>query len=296
MIGMANEKGLSFSVVWTGDLQSNYSGDPLRLRQMLSNLIGNAIKFTDKGHITVEVTERREDGASFSMLEFSVTDTGIGIPQEKLGLLFNPFSQVDSSAKRRFNGTGLGLSIVRSLAEQMKGGVGVESTIGKGSRFWFYVELKPIAKSASVPEHRLTGHVVEVLKEKSLRLSHLLVVDDNKVNLMVIQGMLKKNGLTYHAAQSGEEALSLIVSGIHFDLVLMDRQMPNMDGLEASQKIREWEVIQQSIGNNRRLPIIAFTADAFPEDMATCLAGGMDDFLIKPVKFELLQAMLDKWS
>jgi len=263
-----------------------FRGDPSRLRQMLSNLISNAVKFTEQGRITVSVKEIGRD-ESGTVLEFAVSDTGIGIPADKQSLLFTPFSQIDSSTTRQFGGTGLGLSIVRYLAERMGGGAGFDSTEGRGSRFWFSIRAEPLAEAPPRPAE--TAEALLSAPQDGRR--RLLVVEDNITNRAVITGMLKKLGLAFDTAVNGQEALALIEAGSKADLVLMDCQMPVMDGLEATRRIRAWE---QETGK-QRLPIIALTASAFEEDRDRCLAAGMDDFLTKPLVLRQLTTALETW-
>ncbi|MEC5385070.1 CHASE domain-containing protein [Uliginosibacterium sp. H3] len=285
MTGSIAEKGLSLAAKWHEDDEALYVGDPMRVRQMLTNLVSNAIKFTFAGEIRVDAYELdRRDG--LAVLEFSVRDTGIGIAPEHRDLLFKPFSQVDSSNTRRFGGTGLGLSIVRNLAERMNGSVGVDSEVNRGSRFWFRIELalpdKPSAALMSSDINRKARPAADG--------GHILIVEDHSSNRLVLESLLQTHGLTYQSVTNGAEAFASVTSGAHFDLVLMDCQMPVMDGLEATRMIREWEAFSQ-----QRVPIIAVTADAFAEDEERCLAVGMDDFLSKPIDANELLIKLRHW-
>ena len=266
-----------------------FRGDPGRLRQMLSNLISNAVKFTERGRITLSLKaiERDERGI---LLEFSVSDTGIGIPADKKSLLFTPFSQIDSSTTRQFGGTGLGLSIVRYLAERMGGSAGFDSTEGQGSRFWFRIRAEQRAAVRPAPPGRTEEQWPAAPAPQEVQ-RRLLVVEDNVTNRTVITAMLKKLGFAFDTAVNGQEALTLIEAGSEADLVLMDCQMPVMDGLEATRRIRAWE---QETGKPR-LPIIALTASAFEEDRDRCLAAGMDDFLTKPLVLRQLTKALETW-
>lgn len=261
------------------------SGDGIRLRQMLSNYLSNAIKFTQQGKIRVQVREVAVQNGNVT-LEFSVTDSGIGIPPEKQHLLFNPFTQVDGSSTRRFGGTGLGLSIVRRLAELMQGSVGVESAEGTGSRFWFRVQLKILADQA--PGAKAETHANMTGSQQFS--GRILVVEDNPVNRKVILGLLRKLGLSAEIAENGAQALDRLANE-QMDLVLMDIQMPVMDGLTATAKIRAAEQAE----NRRRCPIVALTAGAFDEDKQQCIDVGMDGFIAKPVAFSELTKVLQKW-
>ncbi|WP_374486374.1 PAS domain S-box protein [Zoogloea sp.] len=277
-------KGLVIEARWHGSDESRFLIDPHRLRQMLSNLIGNAIKFTAQGEIHIDAHEVERDD-KHSMLEFSVSDTGIGIPPDKLGLLFQPFSQADSSTTREYGGTGLGLSIVRSLAELMDGSVGVDSVLEHGSHFWFRIRVERLEgdnPSAGVELKPATTCVLS---------GNVLVVDDNGIERKVIAALLGKLGLTVSLASDGREAVDAVTQGTPPDLVLMDCQMPDVSGYTATERIRAWE----SANNRSPLPIIALTASAYDEDLQHSIQAGMNDFLTKPVPLDTLQTVLAKW-
>jgi PAS domain S-box-containing protein len=287
--GSAQAKGLQLEHQWSGPSGQRYRGDSHRLRQMLSNLVGNAIKFTHQGQIHIEGGERQRDQNS-ALLEFSVSDSGIGIPPDKLNLLFQPFSQADNSTTRKFGGTGLGLSIVSNLAKAMGGDVGVTSEPGKGSKFWFQVRVDLASDEKDgdqVPQS------AQIESRPGAFIGHLLVAEDNPVNAMVIESLLKKLGVTMTLAKNGQQAVDAITQGdaLAFDLILMDLHMPVFDGYGATQQIRQWEVAN----GRQRVPIIALTADAFEEDRQRCLAAGMDDFLTKPISVVALTSALRKW-
>jgi len=287
----ANAKKLALGTRWTGPAHQRYRGDPHRLRQMLGNLVSNAIKFTARGEVRIEVAEieRKEQSA---LLEFSVSDTGIGIPPDKQALLFQPFSQVDDSTTRQYGGTGLGLSIVRSLARLMGGEVGIDSSGGQGSRFWFRVRLKCLAEGS---DSRATLHNGTSLPMNIRRVNltgRVLVVEDNRANQVVIQALLKKMGIKTLTAENGQLAIERIMAEAdQINAILMDIHMPVLDGYTATTRIRAWEAAQQ----RTPLPIIALTADAFPEDRTRCLESGMDDYLSKPVHADALAAALAQW-
>jgi len=285
--GTANSKGLQLEYQWKGSPGRRYLSDAIRIRQMLSNIVGNAIKFTKEGFVRIEGVEIEQDGES-ALLEFSVSDTGIGIPPEKIDLLFQPFSQTDNSITREFGGSGLGLSIVRHLAKMMGGDVGVESIAGKGSRFWFCLRAKQVADGE---ECRSSERTANAVTETALLAGRVLVVEDNVVNRMVIESFLTQLGLSTMPAYDGQQALDTITQGDCPDLILMDLHMPVMDGYSATEQIRQWEIKN----HKPRLPIIALTADAFEEDRQHCLAVGMDDFLTKPIAFDALKSALYKW-
>jgi len=257
----------------------NLNGDPGRLRQVLLNLIGNAIKFTHKGEIDVKVElagkEDNIEHAPSVSLRFAVRDTGIGIPSDKTNLLFNSFSQVDASLARKYGGTGLGLAISKGLVEQMGGSIGVESAHGKGSTFWFIIPfLNTLQRPALVPltdsgkvsgqKHGHGAHKHEQYQHgKRLR---ILVAEDNMANQMVILGMLKKMGHSVVIAVNGQEAVRKFTdSPEDFDLIFMDVQMPEMDGLAATRSIRE--------EGFDTIPIVAMTASAIEGDPEYALAS-----------------------
>lgn len=293
-------KGLRVESTWTGPAGQRYWGDPLRLRQMLSNLVGNAAKFTEKGSIRIEGAEISRDGDEVCM-EFSVTDTGIGIASDKLDRLFKPFSQVDGSITREYGGSGLGLSIVANLARLMGGETGVESELGKGTRVWFRVMV------ASALPGQDTRAVERAFEPRAAAAADgpaatdetvagepgfVLVVEDNRVNRKVIEGLLKKCGIEAEMVENGLEAVKRIQDGATPALILMDCQMPVMDGFAATEAIRAWEAQN---GKPRRT-IVALTAGAFEEDREKCIRSGMDDFIAKPLRLSDLDAVLKKWT
>lgn len=285
----AANKGLVLEVHWQGAAQ-RYIADPHRLRQMLSNLINNAIKFTAKGKVSLQAKEieRANDSA---LIEFSVSDTGTGIEKDKLELLFKPFSQADSSITRQFGGTGLGLSIVRSLAQKMGGDVGVESTLGNGSRFWFRIRASLVKEDIDARSSFRANTEMSVSASPGQIKGNILVVEDNPTNQIVIKALLGKLSLDCQLASDGQVGFQAVQQDPTIDLILMDLQMPVMDGYEATKAIRNWET---EAGQRRRL-IIALTADAFDEDRQRCLDAGMDDFLTKPVSLDKLTLALQHW-
>jgi signal transduction histidine kinase/CheY-like chemotaxis protein/HPt (histidine-containing phosphotransfer) domain-containing protein len=283
----AHAKGLNIEAVWKGETDSLYMGDATRLRQMLSNLVLNAIKFTAEGNVRIEAQAIEHDDDR-ALIEFSVIDTGIGVPPEKQALLFQTFSQVDSSHTRIYGGSGLGLSIVRKLAELMGGSVGIESEPGKGSRFWFRVWVATNRGSAlpqAAPVHS-SGYL-----DADTLGGRILLVEDNLTNQKVILAMLSRLGVQVTLAENGQEALDAVEQSVPFDLVFMDIQMPVMNGHEATRAIRQWE----SASTRHRLPIVALTANAFEEDHQACKEAGMDDFLVKPIKMQDLFDALARW-
>ncbi|MDR3673003.1 MAG: ATP-binding protein [Holophaga sp.] len=284
---MAGRKGLALEDHWTGPAGQAYLGDPMRLRQMLSNLVNNAIKFTEQGAIRIEAAERERDGAT-ALLQFTVTDSGIGIRPELRGQLFQPFLQLDSSTTRAYAGTGLGLSIVRSLARLMGGEVGVEGAEPAGSRFWFRI---PCAVADDPVRPLDPPQPAGARDAEAGPVGRILLVEDNPTNRKVIEALLKKCGYRVHSVENGLLATEAITGGEAADLVLMDCQMPVMSGFEATERIRAWER-ERGAG---RLPIVALTAGAFEGDRNHCLQAGMDDFVTKPVDFALLPAVIAGW-
>ncbi|MBS1138886.1 MAG: Response regulator receiver:ATP-binding region, ATPase-like:Histidine kinase N-terminal [Proteobacteria bacterium] len=284
----AEAKGLSLVAQWIGPVGQRYRADPIRLRQILTNLISNAIKFTGQGSVRVEGREiGREEGNA--LLELVVIDSGPGIAPDMQPLLFKPFSQLDSSATRQFGGTGLGLSIVRSLAELMGGEVGVDSLPGQGARFWVRIKAECLGENE---DGRLVERQIAVAAPvEPAAADQVLVVEDNPTNRKVVEAMLRKLNVPSASVGNGQLAVEAIMSGMRPALVLMDIQMPVMDGIEATTQIRQWE----AENGQPPLPIIALTAGAFEEDRQQCLAVGMDDFMTKPLNLGELEKMLNKW-
>ena len=291
-LGAAQTKNLQLKSQWLGPANQRFQADAHRIRQMISNLVGNAIKFTTQGGVHLEAAEIERDHETV-LLEFSVTDTGIGIPEDKRDLLFKPFSQTESSTTREFGGSGLGLSIVSQLAKIMGGDVGVESVMGQGSRFWFRARVKCFTEGEEARRHERATQDDRTSSVSTNQFSgRVLVVEDYVINRMVIESMLGKLGLTVTLVTDGQQAVDAIILGDQLpDLILMDLNMPVMDGCTAVTLIRQWE----ADGNRACLPIIALTADAFEEDRQRCLAVGMDDFLTKPIGLDALKSTLGKW-
>ncbi len=291
-LGAAQANHLHLTHQWQASAQNRYNADAHRIRQMISNLAGNAIKFSKQGTIHLFGTEIERDTAT-ALLEFSVTDNGIGIAADKQDLLFKPFSQTESSITREFGGSGLGLSIVSQLARLMGGDVGVQSVVGQGSRFWFRVRVKCFMDGENTRQHERADPTQSGSSITPEQLSgRVLVVEDNLVNRMVIESLLDKLGLTVTLLTDGQQAVDAITQGdVAPDIILMDLHMPVMDGYTAVSHIRHWEAEQNRTG----LPIIALTADAFEEDRQHCMAVGMNDFLTKPIDVAALRLALGKW-
>ncbi len=279
MRAKADKKKLILISFVSPDVQARVQGDPSRLRQIVVNLIDNAIKFTEQGKILIQVC--LDDDTK--QIRFAITDTGIGLSQEQSAKLFQPFVQADGSTTRRYGGTGLGLSICKNLVELMGGKIGIHSSPGKGSTFWF-----------TVPLEAATPKAVKVEKDPQLitsttKRSAILLVEDNPVNAKLTILQLKRLGYTANVAGTGREAVNAVKQK-QYALILMDIQMPDMDGLEATALIREMEVTSRM-----HVPIVATTAHAMPGDREKCINAGMDDYMTKPLSLPLLATMCKQW-
>ncbi len=289
----AHAKGLDFLIDVSGDTpRSNLIGDAMRLQQILSNLLGNAIKFTEIGQIALKVGAS-EFHAGQLKLRFAVTDTGIGISAEEQQRLFQPFSQADSSITRRFGGTGLGLAISRDLLALMGGDIAIESTPGQGSTFSFELLLDMGVQEPARTVRRRGASEEGGLKTELhaqaglLHGARILVAEDNSINQQIVKEFLKLSGMNAVIANNGQDAIALLLSQ-PFDAVLMDVSMPVMDGLEATRQLRRQPVFEH-------LPIIALTAGVTEEERENCLASGMNDFIAKPINPEQLINTLLRW-
>ncbi len=298
----AQQKGLQFSFNAPADVPDSLIGDPGRLRQVLLNLIGNAIKFTERGQILVAVA------AAFpvkgrALLHFGVKDTGIGMPPEAQEKIFAAFSQADGSMARKYGGTGLGLAICVRLVEMMGGRIWVESVPQKGSIFHFTLDLALAAEDAIPAGDQLGMQGAASRTSSPLAASpetfagngcRVLLVEDNAVNRTLAQRLLEKRGFAVSIATDGKQAIAA-TQNAEFDLILMDIQMPEMDGFEATAEIRKREKLTV-----RRTPIIALTAHALKEDRERCLAGGMDAYVTKPIRpaelFQVIQNVLQSYA
>ncbi|MFM9886446.1 MAG: ATP-binding protein [Burkholderiales bacterium] len=317
--GQARGNGIALSFLIDEDVPAMLKGDPLRLRQVITNLVGNALKFTKQGEVAVTVQrapdsldERRlPNSIDPAVLLFRVRDTGVGISNDSRGNLFKLFSQADNSTTRKFGGTGLGLAISKQLVEMMSGSIGFESEEGRGSTFWFTARfdrvVESIATFAPTPPHQcpLLAAVESNARNTAAvppARQRVLLVEDNDINQDIAIEMLEGLGHDVTLAQNGVEAVTRAQHG-HFDIILMDCHMPELDGFGATTAIRRWESTLDdgtqratSAQSVKRTPIIALTANAMQGDRERCLAAGMDDYLAKPFSHDQLQAKLRQWS
>lgn len=292
----AQKKNIRLSAEMEAHMPETLMGDRDRLRQVLSNLLSNAIKFTEKGKISLTVS-CIQDGEKAVRLRFCVQDTGIGIPAEKQSLLFKKFSQTDASITRRYGGTGLGLAICKELVRLMGGEISMESREGQGASFWFILPFHKISPETALTDTKKEGnpekkpptplpllHAQDAFPQKA----RILLAEDNRTNQVVTLGLLGKLGFTADVAENGR----IVLEKLHetaYDLILMDVQMPDMDGLETTRRIRQGEAPDPAI------PIIAMTAHALEGDRSACLEAGMNDYLAKPVSADALLVMLKRW-
>jgi signal transduction histidine kinase len=280
----AQRKGLILQHDIAVDVPRRARGDDLRLRQVLLNLVSNAIKFTQVGRVNVVLRRTPKDDG----VRFEVSDTGIGIAPEHHAHLFEAFTQVDELSTRRYGGTGLGLAICKRLVTLMHGTIGVTSSEGKGSTFWFELPLSPLAdepRSSVAPEAKASAKP----QAGGVR---LLAVDDNEINRGVMEHMAQTLGYPIDLVEGGREAVDKITRGAPYAMILMDCQMPDVDGYMATGQIRAWE---RSRHTARRIPIIAVTAHALGSEREKVLAAGMNDYLAKPVRLNALREMIEKW-
>ncbi len=296
----AKDKNLEFHVFLDPQIPSHLRGDPLRLRQILINLLGNAFKFTASGSVDFQVLLEFSAAESLT-LRFNIRDTGIGIPPRNMQFLFNAFEQGDSSTTRRFGGTGLGLAISKRLVDLMGGRIGAESEEEKGSLFWFSLPFLRSEEKDFFPENEAfpkqeTKQDTGTLEEKDFLFlpkgeRKILLVEDNPINQQVTLATLHKMGYSADIAENGAEALELFRK-TSYALLFMDIQMPVMDGFEATKRIREWEGEER---NSRRTPIVAMTAHALSGYREKCLAAGMDGYITKPVAPKDLRKILERY-
>ncbi|MEP6873877.1 MAG: ATP-binding protein [Burkholderiales bacterium] len=283
LVGITSrDKPIALSCAVSKKLPSKVLTDPVRLRQLLVNLLHNAVKFTDRGTVRLEVS-MLDDAREGLRVRFSVRDTGIGIAADQIDSVFGAFTQVDGSSTRRHGGSGLGLAIVKELAELMGGQVQVESVVGSGSHFWVDLQLKEAPDEAAPME--VAGTAVDA--EVSIS---VLLAEDDLVNQMVVEEMLKMLGCDVDVVSDGDAARGAAARG-RYDIVFMDCHMPVMDGYDATRHIRNDE---QRSGIRR--PIVALTADSLASDRWRCIESGMDDFMTKPVSSAQLSATIERWT
>jgi CheY-like chemotaxis protein len=275
----ANVQGITLWPSYGPGLPEYFEGDEMRVRQIVFNLAGNAVKFTTEGQVAIEISGQQKPDGLWS-LRIAVRDSGIGIPQDCIPQLFQDFVQVNSAASRRFAGSGLGLAICQRLVTMMDGSISVESELGRGSIFSFLVELPqavPVAKADQVTEQIPTNRLFD---------AHILLAEDNRVNQKLAINMLTRLGCRVTLAQNGREAVEL-AEQLHFPIILMDCQMPEMDGFEASRLIRS--------GLGDEPVIIALTANSLHGDRERCIEAGMNDYLAKPFQRSDLVRLLDRY-
>jgi CheY-like chemotaxis protein len=288
----AKEAGLDLDCCIDSNVPVLLNGDPGRLSQILVNLIGNAIKFTTQGGVSLHVSLDAEDDRT-ATVRFSIRDTGIGIPQSRIDAIFSPFTQVDGSTTRQYGGSGLGLSISKQLTEMMGGVIGVESSEGEGSLFWFTV---PFNKQSLQQGAQLSGNgapakpVLQIVTDEEKEKLRILVVEDNSINQMVALTILRKLGYNAEAVANGREAIAALES-IYYDLVFMDVEMPVMDGYAATRAIRS----PDSHVLNHDVLIIAMTAHAMQKDRDKSREAGMNDHITKPISPEMVAGVLNRW-
>ena len=277
----AHGKALDYAIEIDDSARGWFVGDPTRYRQVLQNLVANALKFTEHGRVAIRAACEPAPGGGV-LLRTEVIDTGVGIAPETRAKLFQKFSQADASTTRRYGGTGLGLAISRQLVEALDGEIGVESEPGQGSRFWFALPLQ----RTEAPEHVEDHHVAAAPEARTSRV-RILAAEDNPTNQLVLKALLSHADAEVVFADNGAQALEA-AGAADFDLVLMDVQMPVMDGMTAAREIR-------ALGGPRgAVPIVAVTADAMPEQVALCLAAGMDAHISKPLRPEALFSVIDE--
>jgi len=304
----ADKKGLEFVCRVAADVPGTLRGAPSQLRQVLINLVGNAIKFTDRGRVALTVSTLDADAAraaapvsagaaagdAGTIVHFAVEDTGIGIALAAQSRLFRAFEQVDNSTTRSYGGTGLGLAISRELVETMGGRIGVRSTLGEGSEFWFTVRLdRPVPRTLADAPGARSGSRAERLHGV-----RVLLAEDNPINQDVALTMLQSLGCAVHVVDTGAKALAAL-GNAEFDIVLMDRQMPEMDGFDTTAEIRARGLLRPAQPGGAaapvRLPIVGLTASALKGDREICIAAGMDDYLAKPFRRDALRTILERW-
>lgn len=283
----ANKKNLELLYFIEDQIPNMVYGDMGRLRQVLMNLVSNAVKFTNQGGVYLVVSLIEKENESLT-LEFNIKDTGIGISGDKMDRLFKPFSQLDSSMTRKYGGTGLGLAICKSLVQMMGGEIRVESTEEMGATFIFTIKVHQHEEDDKLQGRDKPDDLYD-MKEKNC-IPNVLVADDHPINRKLMLSMLEKIGLDADIAEDGDQAVKLVRAGHHYDMIFMDLQMPVMDGLEATRLIRQ----QEALG--KRSVIVAMTANVMDGIQARCLEAGMDEYISKPVKINSIKQVLSKYA
>ena len=285
------QRGLTLECRIAPTVPTRWLGDAGRLRQILLNLVGNAVKFTERGGVAVDIGLDRDCGSD-AIVKVTVRDTGIGIPVEVQQKIFDPFAQADGTMSRRFGGTGLGLTIVQRLVEMMGGTIGLTSVPGEGSIFWFTVRLKK-AKGAGDGQASHSGHTVTLDAGRigGLAGRRILLAEDDHTNCEVFLGMLERCGASADVVHTGKDAIAAL-ERFRYELILMDCEMPEMDGFTATREIRRHGFARS---DGQPIPIVALTAHASNTHRASCLAAGMNDYLSKPVRLDQLAQMLRRW-
>lgn len=278
----ARLKGLAFDIDLSNDIPDALSGDPTRIAQVLTNLADNAVKFTKAGYVRVRCALLHRSSTS-AQIQFIVTDSGIGIPQDKIERIFEPFFQVDGSNSREYGGAGLGLSIARELTALMGGELRIESVPGKGTTCSLTLTMQ-IAGTDDTADRERKGYGFEPID------GHVLIAEDDRVSSILMNAFVRKLGLTADTVQSGQEVITMLPSG-RYDLILMDCEMPGMNGYDTTRAIRDGAAGEAV----KRIPIIAQTAYAMKDDRVKCIEAGMDDYISKPLDFDTLTAILKKW-
>lgn len=298
-------KGLELTSSIDDYLPLLLKGDPLRLRQVLLNFTGNAIKFTHQGYVRIKADLKSKDSYNKVTVYFSIEDSGIGIPVERQGELFSPFTQGDPSTTRKYGGTGLGLAISKQLVEMMDGQTGFQSVAGRGTTFWFTARFEKISENAAItcigvekqsennrfamPPSKVTGADIDHFRSNG-SVANILIVEDNITNQIVATATLGKLGYKTDIANNGKEALKALQRH-SYDMVIMDCQMPEMDGYEATQKIREGAAGIK----NAQIAVIAMTANAVSGDIEKCISSGMNDYIAKPISPDILAEVVNRW-
>lgn len=272
------KKGISIDYIPSPAGEQSFLGDPLRIRQILTNLVSNAIKFTQEGGITIQLATTPSCELHYIYVHISIKDTGIGIPSNKIEAVFDKFMQADMSITRQYGGSGLGLAICKNLAELMGGSITLKSALGEGSEFTLHLPLEYAHDNVKTQECRQEAMIK---RQNNIR---VLIAEDHEANILVATSYLESMGYNYKVASTGREALKKLQEE-DFDIILMDVQMPELDGYKTTQILRQ----EEKRSGNKRLPVIGVTAHVLPEEVKKCFESGMDDYIAKPFDPEILQ-------